>query len=85
MNIKQLIRQIAFEGDIPQTKIAKKVGCSQVTISNIKCGRQFPDTSLLLRIIKLARSYNIAVELEELLTLKDEPNERSRKVRKHEA
>jgi transcriptional regulator with XRE-family HTH domain len=85
MRLGEVIKRIRFEGELTQKEVANIVGCTQVSISRIRRNEQFPTLPLLLKIIKLAKSYNIAVELEELLDLKDEPNEHSRKVRANEA
>lgn len=87
MELDRVLKKIIYESEINQTELAALLGCSQVSISRIRRNLQFPSTILLLKIIKLAKRYNISVELEELLplkTFKDEAYERRRKVRKHE-
>lgn len=67
MNIEEIIKKIKYESDLNQSEIAKILGCTQVSVSRIKRGLQFPSTALLLKIVKLAKKYNIKIEIEELL------------------
>jgi transcriptional regulator with XRE-family HTH domain len=67
MKMEQVIKKIKFESDLNQMQIASILGCSQVSVSRIRRGLQFPNTSLLIAIIKLAKKYNIEVKIEDLL------------------
>lgn len=67
MDVGDIIKKIRYESDLNQTQIADILKCSQVSVSRIKRGLQFPNTSLLLKIVKLANKHNIKVAFEELL------------------
>ena len=46
------IRQIRYARDMTQTELAKAVGCSQPSITQIENGRVFPEGETLYRLSK---------------------------------
>jgi hypothetical protein len=63
MKIGQVIKDIKYNSDFNNVQIAKILCCTQATIGRINKNKQFPNTELLLRIIKLAKKYDVKVEL----------------------
>ncbi len=70
MNVGEIIKKIKYDSELTQAEIGKILGCSQVTISRIRRGLQFPNTGLLLKMIKLANKYNIKITVDDV-ALKD--------------
>jgi transcriptional regulator with XRE-family HTH domain len=68
MNIGEVIKRIKFESDLNQQEIGEILGCTQVSISRIRRNLQVPNAALLLKIVKLAKKYNIKVEMEDLIS-----------------
>ncbi len=68
MNVGEVIKRIKFESELSQAEIGKILGCGQVSISRIRRNQQAPKATLLLKIVRLAKKYNIKVEMEDLLT-----------------
>lgn len=68
MNIGEVIKRIKYESDLNQEEIGEILGCTQVSISRIRRNLQVPNAALLLKIVKLAKKYNIKVEMEDLIS-----------------
>lgn len=66
MKVGEIIKKIKYDSELTQTEIAAILGCSQVTISRIRRGLQFPSTSLLLKMIKLANKYGNKVTVDDI-------------------
>ena len=60
-----LIKEIMYKSDMNQSEIAKKVKCSQVTISRLRNNRCEPEFKTLKNLIALAAKYKINVTLDD--------------------
>lgn len=67
MNAADVIREIMFRARISQHDIAELLGVRQATISRIKTGRNHAGIKTGLKLVRLAKSYKIDVDIEDLL------------------
>lgn len=67
MKMEEVIKEIKYRSDLNQSQMAEILGCSQVSVSRIRRGIQFPNGPLLMAIMQLAKKYKIDVKIDDLL------------------
>ena len=66
MKTQEILREIMFENELSQDKLAKILGVSQKAVSNWLCGKDMPKASSLLAIYE-----NFGVTPNELLGIEE--------------
>lgn len=66
MKLGELLRKIAYEGNLRQREIADYLGIQQGSVSKLKNSKQFPSLKTSQRIVSLAKKYKINIRLEDI-------------------